>query len=411
MKRVCGMKAFKSLRPATLKVLAERKFHDPRKDKYGAVAPPERGRTGKIYTSIAYTFRSAAEAAAVFEGTKEGYAYPRISRGTPPIQELTKKLLQLELGKDFHNMDDYDVLLTASGMSATVLLALTLADRGGEFISSPYLYGGTYHLFTEFIPRLDIACHMIKDPFNLNEWKRAAELYPHSKFIFAEDDANPTPRKLQNRAIADIAHYHNMLYVCDRTIGTPILERPLLSGTDVVVHSASKNIGGRSAGLGGAIIARKDIIQKIRDGWFAVIGPVMDPRVADYMLFGLRDLEKRMRQKVENAKIIAEFLKKHPRVKKLYGPGGDLLAFEIRGGLEDARRVVESYRLILFAPHLGDIRTLSIHPASTTHSKVPAEERMKLGISDTLIRLSVGLEDPRDIIDDLARALAKIESP
>ena len=407
MKRMRRALGQKDLRPATLRVLAERNFYDPRKDKYGAVAPPEDGLTGKVYTSIAYTFRRAEEAAAVFGGIKEGYAYPRISRGTPPIQQLTEKLLELELGKDFRNKNDYDVLLTSSGMSAIALVALALAENGGEFISSPYLYGGTYHLFTEFLPRLGITCHMrvIKDPSNPTEWELAAKSYPHSKFLFAEDDANPTPRKLENDAIARIAHAHNMLYVCDRTIGTPILERPLLSGTDVVVHSVSKNIGGRSAGLGGAIIARKNIIQKIRDGWFAVIGPVMDPRVADYMLYGLRDLEKRMRRKVKNAKIIADFLKKHPRVKKLYGPGGDLLAFEIKGELEDAKKVVESYKLILFAPHLGDIRTLSIHPASTTHAKVPPEERAKLGISDTLIRLSVGLEDPRDIIADLKQAL------
>ncbi len=397
----------KNLRPQTKKVLKELGFYDPRKDKYGAVAPPEKGLTGKIYTSIAYTFKSAKEAARVFAGIKQGYAYPRISYGTPPVYQLSQKLLEMELGKKDRSQK-YDVLLTSSGMSAIMLLILSLADKKQEFISSPYLYGGTYHLFTNFLPKIGIKCHMISNPLNLEEWEKAAKKYPRSRFFYAEDDANPMPIKLNNRAIARIAHKYRKLYICDRTIGTPVLERPILSGTDVVVHSLSKNIGGRSRGLGGAIIAKKDIIQKIRDGWFVVMGAVMDPRVADYMFFGLRDLKKRMAVKVKNTKTVAKFLQNHVGVKKVYGPGGDLLAFEIKGSLDDARRVVESYKLILFAPHLGDLRTLSIHPASTTHSQVPRKERQKLGIYDTLIRLSVGLEDPRDIIDDLDQALSHL---
>ena len=160
--------------------------------------------------------------------------------------------------------------------------------------------------------------------------------------------------------------------------------------------------------MGGAIIAKKELIKKIRDGWFVVMGAVLDPRVADYFLDGIKDLPERVMQKVETAKIIADWLKNHKLVKNVYGPGGDLLAFEIKGSLEDARKVVESYKLIVFAPHLGDIWTISIHPASTTHARVPEKERIKLGISDSLIRISVGLEDPEDIIWDLEQALNNI---
>lgn len=395
------------LRPRTKRLLSELGFYDPRHDRFGSLASPEKGLTGEIYTSIAYTFKSAEEAAKIFSGAKMGFAYPRISCGTPPIVELSQKLLLLELGKKA-GKGDYDVLLAASGMSAITVLVLALAEDKKEFISSPYLYGGTHHLFANFLPKLGITCHMISNPLDLKDWEQAARRHRNATFLYAEDDANPTPIKLDNAAIARIAHRHKMLYVCDRTIGTPVLERPLLAGTDVVVHSLSKNIGGHSRGLGGAIIAKRDLIQKIRDTWFPVLGPVMDARVADYMLWGIRNLERRMREKVKNTRRVAKFLSTYPGVKKVYGPGGDLLAFEVFGTLRDARKIVESVELILFAPHLGDLRSLIIHPASTTHAQVGPEEREKLGISDTLIRLSVGLEDPQDIIDDLRQAFAKI---
>lgn len=405
MKRV--PKKWQRLRPETIQVLRERDFYDPREDRYGALAPPEKGLSGPCYNSIAYAFKTAKEAASVFDGTKEGFAYPRIGRGTPPMEQLVQELLNLELGAQNSERENFDAILTGSGMSAIMLTVFALG-HGGEFISSPYLYGGTYHLFTEFLPKFGISCHMIDDPTDMLKWSGMLDKYPKSRFLFAEDDANPTPIKLNNAGIAEIAHAYGKYYFCDRTIGTPISEQPLIFGptygADIVIHSLSKNIGGRSGGLGGAVIGKKPLIDAVRE-FFPVFGPVMDARVADYMLDGIRNLKQRMLQKRKNTLRIATFLRAHPRVKKVYGPGGDLLAFEIHGSFGDAQRVIERYKLILFAPHLGDIRTLSIHPASTTHAKVAPEERQKLGISDTLIRLSVGLEDPEDIIDDLKQAL------
>lgn len=392
------------LRPRTIEVLRGDDFYDPREDLYGAVAPPQEGLTGLIYTSIAYVSRTVREAAEVFAGVRSGYAYSRIS-STPPIDALSRKLIEMEVGKDSTDRDEFGVLLTSSGMSAIFLVVLSLAEETGEFISSPYLYGGTHHLFCDRLPKRKMHCHMVGNPFSVSAWERAAASHPNASFLFAEDDANPTPFKLDNAVIAAVAHRYGMLYICDRTVGTPILEQPLRLGADVVIHSCSKNIGGRSQALGGAIIARREIIKTIHDKWFTVVGAVMDARVADYMLYGIRDLEERMGEKQRNARRVAEFLRDHPCVKKVYGPGGDLLAFETAGSFENAVRVVESYRLILLAPHLGHIRTLSIHPASTTHAQIAAEERSKLGISDTLIRISVGLEDPEDVIDDLDQAL------
>ena len=401
------MRAKRDWKPKTVKALAMRDFHDPSEDPYRSLTPPINGLTGPIRTSIAYTFDNAREAAEIFSGERQGYAYSRISCGTPPVHQLSQRLLDLELG-DWDRKSEYDVLLTASGMSAIMLTVIALASHEGRFLSSPRVYGGTYNLFKTSLPELGIGCTMVNNPLDIEEWEHYLEITPLVRFLYAEDDANPMPIKLNNKALANLAHRFKIPYVCDRTIGTPILERPILLGVDVVIHSLSKNIGGRSGGLGGAIIAKKGFIERIRNGWTVVMGPVLDPRVADYFLDGIKDLEERVMQKVETARIVADWLRNNKFVKSVYGPGGDLLSFEIKGSLEDARRVVESYKLIIFAPHLGDIWTLSTHPASTTHARIPEKERLKLGISDSLIRISVGLEDPEDIIWDLDQVLKSI---
>ena len=383
---------------------------DWRKDEYHSIIPPEEGLTGPIYTSIAYGFTSADEAAAVFDG-KPGYAYPRIACGTPPVYQLAQKVLDLEL-EDHPLRKEYDVLLTGSGMSATAMLILALADNGRSIVSSPYLYGGTYHLFEEFLPRLGIECIMVNDPLSIDSWLEGIYKAKNPVCLFAEDDANPMLVKMDNKAIARLAHHHNLIYICDRTVGTPILEKPIISNvpkcrTDVVVHSLSKNICGRSWALGGAVVARKELIKEIRDGYFAAFGPVLDPRAADRILYSMQDLKQRVQIKVENSKIVAKWLEQHPKVVQVYGPSCDLISFELEGELKNAQKVVESYKHIIFAPHLGHIRTLSIHPASTTHCKVPKDKREKMGITDTLIRLSVGIEDPFDVIDDLEQAIRR----
>lgn len=402
---------WRHLRPQTIGVLRERGFHDPREDKYGAVAPPIKGITGEIYTSIAYVFRTAKEAAATFSGEPGGrdFAYSRLPKGQPPVEELRQRLLDLELGENFPDKDRYGVTLNCSGMASIFLLALQFADNFRTIIASPRLYGGIYQLLKQKLPRLGIQCHMVQDPLDLNEWRRAAKEHPTASFMFAEDDANPRPIKLNNSALAEIAHENGIFYACDRTIGTPILEQPLLTGTDMVVHSMSKNIGGRSGGLGGALIGRKELIDQINhkdNGWFACTGMVLDGRVADYFLAGVRDLRERIEQKVKTVARVIAFLTQHPKVAAVYHTDGpDVISFEIKGTAEDAARAVEHLKLILFVPHLGDTRTTAIPPATTTHSPMPQEDRLRHGITDTLIRLSIGLEDPDDIIDDLRQAL------
>jgi len=399
---------WRHMREQTLRVLKARGWWDPRMDKHGSLVPIEKGLCGDIYTSISYGFERANEAAEVFEGLRMGNAYPRLSCGTPETWKLSKKILDLELGKNHPNRDAYDALVTASGMSATVALTFAMLPFGSEFISSPYLYGGTYNWFNDFLPQTGRRCFFVKDPKNLDEWEAMLKCRPMAKFLFWEEDPNPTPFKLDGAGIVKLAQKYGKLAFCDNTIPTPILNKPLLYGVDGVIESASKNIGGASRGLGGTLAAKREIVNQIRNSWAVVLGAVMDPRVADYMLWGIKTLKKRMERKIKNAEVIAEFLENDERIKKVHWSGSDLMSFELHGSLDDAKKVVENFKLILMAPHLGDDYPLGIHPASTTHSKVPPEERLKLGISDTLERLSPGLVHPLDVTDDISQSLDRV---
>lgn len=395
---------WRHLRKQTLETLKARDWWDPRMDKYGSLAPTEKGLTGEIYTSIAYGFQWADAAAGVFEGTVHGDSYPRLPDGTPETRKLAKKILELELGKNHPDKDAYDVLLTASGMSAIVALTCAMLPDGGEFISSPYVYGGTYAWFDNFARKKGMQCFFVKDPRDLDEWESAMRCRPQAKFLFWEETPNPTPFNIDGASIVRLAQNYGRRTFCDSTIPTQVFSKPLLYGVDGVIHSISKNFGGKSRGLGGALPAIKDVVAAAKE-WNVVLGSVMDPRVADYMLWGSKTLYKRMKRKSGNACVIAKFLRLDKRVKKVHWAGSDLMSFELHGTLQDAKKVVEAFNLILMAPHLGDDYALGIHPASTTHSKVPQEERVRLGISDTLVRLSVGLFDPVDIFEDISQAL------
>lgn len=397
-----------NLHPRTLKILALRKGHDPRLEPNGAIAAPIMGVKEKISPSIAFSFKDAKTPASIFCGESDGYIYPRLSCVTPAVNKLANRLLELELGMDAQKAKElgFDCIITNSGMSAIFLAVFAFsAERlEGDFISSPKLYGGTRVLFDQFLPLHGTHVSYVKNPQNLKCWKDLILATPWAKFLFAEDDANPTPIKLKNKAIADLAHRHNMIYICDRTIGTPILEQPLLEGTDIVIHSLSKEISGHSWALGGAIVGKKEYIDKLRP-WFAVLGPVLDASAADRIYHGSLDLFERINYKIASKKFIVDFLKSHPNVAKVYHTDCPLIGFEVRGGYESALKVVEGYKLILMAPHLGDIRSISTHPASTTHSLMSGNDRQAAGISDGLVRLSVGLEYPQDIIADLSQAL------
>lgn len=395
------------MRQQTLRVLKARNWHNPREDHDGALTPSEKGLTGDISTAIAFSSEFADDIAALFAGSKMGMLYARLAGGTPPILPLSKKMLDLELGINHPNRSDYNVLFTSTGMGSIVALTMALVPFGGEFISSPYLYGGTFQWFKDFLSKTGRSCFFVNDPRDLDEWESMLKCKPMASLLYWEEDPNPTPFKLDGAGIAKIAKKYGKPSVCDNTIPTPVLNQPLLYGVDAVIESTSKNIGGKSRGLGGSTVGKNEIIKQIR-AWSGVLGNVMDARVADYMLWGARTLKVRMARKVKNSAVIADFLQNDKRVKKVYWSGSDLLSFELHGTLDQAKKVVESFKFILMAPHLGDDYPLGIHPASATHSKIDAEKRLELGISDTLIRLSPGLPHPLDVTDDILQALDKV---
>lgn len=408
---------FRHLRPQTIDMLRKRNFHDPKDDPYGAIVPPTKN--GR-YDSIAYAFDSLAQGAATFAGEDgaRDFFYSRVGRGLPPSDQLRTALVALELGNHAPALgDQYDAVLTSAGMQAITLLCIQFKGKMKKIIASPRLYGGTYQLIKQILPQdFGIQTVMVKDPLDLDEWEKTLKEHPDASLIFVEDDANPKPIKLPTVELARLAHRNNMLIAIDTTIGTPYLRKPLIepvphheSNADFTVHSLSKEIGGYSEDLGGAIIGRRELIDEFNHKDRGKAPPtgmaVMSAKSAEYFLAGALTLNERMTVKVENTRRIVEFLKKHPAVKEIFHSGSNLLSFEVHGQLKEAAKVVEALKFIPIVPHLGDIRTMAIHPASTTHSPMPPEDRLKHGITDNLIRLSVGMEDPEDIIDDLKQAL------
>lgn len=390
-----------------------------RKDPYGAIVPP---RKDGVYLSIAYGLKDVATAARIFAGEERGYAYARCGEGNPTVRAFERQITHLEA----RYLDGYDAIASASGMASISLLSLYLASgKKREIVSSPYIYGGTYSLFTQYLPKLGIRCKMVNDQDDIDEWKNA--ITEQTAFVFIESISNPLVGVSKVEEIAECAHEKDTLLVCDNTVPTPELFKPLWYGADVVVHSVSKAINGRSTGLGGVIVADERIIHKIRCSWAVVVGAVMDPDCAQRMHRGLKTLPKRIYKHSDNALAIAKFLTARPEISQVYYPflpqspyyeqalkqnmksGGPLLAFELRGEIKDAIKFIESLKVIIHTTHLGHNKTIATHPASTTHSKIPKEERERLGISDTLIRVSAGCEKEigfEKVLEDIRRALA-----
>lgn len=389
-----------------------------RKDPYGAIVPP---RKDGVYLSIAYGLKNVATAAKIFAGEEKGYAYARCGEGNPTVRDFERAIAESES----KSLEGYDAIATASGISATLLLTLYLASGDKrEIVSSPFIYGGTYSQAAQYMPMLGIKCKMVNNPDDLNEWKNA--ITEQTAFVFIESISNPMVGVSKVEEIAELAHEKNTLLVCDNTVPTPELFKPLWYGADVVVHSVSKAVNGKSTGLGGVIVADEGMINKIRGSWAVVVGAVMDPDCAKRMHQGLKTLKKRIYIHSANAFAIAKFLSERLEIAKVYYPflpssqyyeqalkqnmkaGGPLLAFELKGEMKDAIKFIESLKTVIHTTHLGHNKTIATHPASTTHSKIPKEEREKLGISDTLIRISAGSENEKEferVLKDIEKAL------
>lgn len=364
-----------------------------------------------LYRTTAFPLGSFERAERLFSGKERGFIYTRINN--PSVDKLERRLAALEGAQA--------ALATSSGMSAINLLALHLAAPGGHIVSSNRLYGGVFHLFNNDLPKLGISVKLVENPYDLKSWEKSIK--PNTKFLYVETPSNPVIDVFDVKTLAKLAHGHRIPLVVDSTLATPALLQPLKLGADVVIHSLSKYMGDGEI-IGGAILGNKKLIDDLRLVWFRDTGPCLSPDNAIILCYHIESLFGRMQEHVRNATQVSKYLSHNPKIKKVYYPSigpkahlnkklmpkgfGGLMAFEVRGGKKSAKMVLENLKLFWHAPNIGEARSLVIHPATTTHGQLTVKERAKADIPDGMLRLSIGREDPRDLIQDLEQALAKI---
>lgn len=368
-----------------------------------------------IHMTSAFEFKNAAHGAGLFSGKDDGYIYTRISN--PTVSMFQAKMAILEGGED--------AIATSSGMSAIASIALSLAKPGDNFVSCATVYGGTFALFTENLKALQIEARLISPA--LSDSKKAIESLVDKKtrFLYMETPANPTLDVIDIEMWAGIARKHLIPLVVDNTFATAYLQNPLLIGADVVVHSATKYISGHADVIGGVVVGKKKMMDRIRAEYIYHFGPTMSPFNAWLFLRGIKTLAVRMERHCLNAMRVAEWLNSHPKVTKVYYPGlpshpghpiakkqmkcfGGMIAFEVSGGIKAGQAVMDNVHICRLAVSLGDCDTLIQHPASMTHSTYTKEDRTTAGIPDGLIRISVGIEHADDIIKDLENSFSFI---
>lgn len=368
-----------------------------------------------IIESAVYPFGSVAEAAKVIQHLEPGYSYGRTSN--PTVDVLQKRLAALEGGES--------AIVMASGMHAVFALTYHLAKVGDEIVTSHMTYGEAYELFFHLAPeRMGITPCFVANPGDLEDWER--QITPKTRFVWAETPSNPTLFVTDIAGLAEVAHAHNVPLIVDNTLATPCLQQPLALGADIVVLSLTKFIGGNGTIVGGAVIGSEELTEGMLRDTLPYIGATMSPFDAWLTLLSLETLGPRMAKHSSNAEKIAAYLVQHPKVSQVNYPSlpdypqhelakrqmpngfGGMMSFVVDGGMDGAAEVMESFQMITIVPSFGTSRTIATHPATHTHFPMTPEEREAAGIFDGLIRLSVGLEDPKDIIADLEQALDKL---
>jgi methionine-gamma-lyase len=394
----------KHLRKETLAVHGIHRIHTVSMD---LVAP--------IHMSSTFRFRNSDHGTGVFEGSEQGYIYSRMSN--PTVDLFQEKMALLEEGES--------ALATASGMAAISSVALTLAKPGDNFVACSTLYGGTFALFGRHLDDFHISSRLLSPSECCDEGLLRSRIDTNTRFLFAETPSNPTLDIIDIALWGRVAHDSHIPLVVDNTFASPYLQNPLLLGADIVVHSATKYLCGHGDAVGGVIVGKQGDIDTIRNSHVRHFGPILSPFNAWLFMRGLKTLALRMEKHSDNAMAIAHYLENHPKVLRAYYPGlsshpghetakkqmkkfGGMIAFEIRGGIDSGKRLMDSLQLCILAVSLGDCETLIQHPASMTHSTYSAQERKIAGISDGLIRLSVGIEAAGDIIADIDQALKHI---
>lgn len=366
-----------------------------------------------IYASSTFSFPTVEDGAEIFAGESDGYAYGRLKN--PTVDTIEYRLSQLE-GAD-------DSILFATGMAAISTFVFSVLKKGDHVIADPTLYGGTHSLFTHKLPEMgiDVSFVEMSDPDNIRR-----EIQSNTKLIYFESITNPTLRVIALRPIAEIGKQHGIITAVDATFMSPILQRPIEFGIDVVIHSATKYLNGHSDILAGVVSGPQELMDECR---MAAVhyGGILGPFEAYLLGRGLKTLKIRIMEHEKNTRIIADFLAQNEFVKSLIYIGHEnhpqhelaksqqegfssMITFELKGDLNMAKYFVNSLKLFTRAVSLGGVETLISHPASTTHNIVSEEDREKAGITDTLMRVSVGIEDAKDLINDLEQAFMNLRA-
>lgn len=365
-----------------------------------------------IYQTSTFVFKNAEEAADKFAHKEQPGAYLYTRVGNPTQEQLEDKIALLEDGEAG--------LAFSSGIGAISTTILTLCSSGDHIVSTNSIYGSTYAFLSKHCKRFGIETTFV-DGANTENIRKAMK--ENTKIVYIESPSNPVLALVDIEAAAKIAHEHGALLLIDSTFASPYSQRPLKLGADIVIHSATKSINGHGDVIAGIIVGKKEILDKVRfDGIMDTTGACLSPFDAWLILRGMKTLGARMRITTSSALEVARFLEKHPKIEKVYYPGlesnpqyelakkqmddfGSIVSFEVKGGVEAGRQLMNNVKVCTLAVSLGDAETLIEHPASMTHKQIKREERLEAGITDGLVRLSIGLEDPDDIINDLNEAL------
>lgn len=386
-------------RPATVAVRA------------GQSQPTADQHSEALVLTSSYTFDDALDAAEKFAGTRPGNVYVRFTN--PTVRAFEERLAALE-GAD-------DAVATGSGMAAYAAVSMALLEAGDQVLLAEGVFGTTTRLYEHYLSRFGVLTTVL--PVDENE-RWAAAIGPATKMVVVESPTNPMMRVADLRFLAELSHAHGALFIVDNTLCTPVLQQPLALGADLVLHSAGKYLDGQGRCGGGVVAGAAPLVDAVR-GVLRTAGPSLSPFNAWVFVKSLETLPLRMRAHSETAGAVCDWLRGQNDVADVYFPGsvdhpqaaliarqqsgpGGLLSFTVPGGRPEAWLFVEALRLVSNTTNIGDTKTMATHPGSTTHGRLTEEQRQAAGITPNLVRLSVGIEDPQDIIEDLEQALAAV---
>lgn len=362
-----------------------------------------------IYATSSYVFDSAEEAMLRFTGKQPGNIYSRFTN--PTVNAFQERLALLEQGER--------CLAFASGMAAIMAVGMGLLKAGDHVVCSRSVFGNTVLMFQNYFGKFGVQTDFV-ELTNLSAWEAA--IRPETRFLFVETPSNPMMEIVDIKALAEIAHQHDTLLIVDNVYCTPFLQQPLTMGADIVVHSATKYMDGHGRCVGGAVISNNEIIDSAIYPYLRTGGATLSPFNAWVFLSGLETLGLRMKAHCDSAFELAKWLEQHPAVANVHYPGlashaqhelakqqqkhfGGVVSFELKGGQEAAWKLINSTKMLSITANLGDVKTTITHPATTTHGRLTPEVRAQAGITDGLIRISVGLESLADIKNDLLPGL------